>query len=112
MKGTSASNTIGYYPGSIYKGGAMASHASEIDYGGEVVGTTSFPWMGSGGFANAGWSRACYQRDILYYPTGGGAANASLTASQGWPACYTCSVQMDAAPWYETIFYGGPGGNC
>jgi hypothetical protein len=111
--GTSASNAIGYYPTSLYKGGAMASHASEIDYGGEVVGTTSWPPMGSGAFANAGWQKACYQRDIFYFPTSGGGANASLTGSQQWPQCYTVTVTMYDSPWNETIFFGGPGGtNC
>jgi hypothetical protein len=110
--GGAASNAIGYYPASIYKGGAMASHASEIDYGGEVVGTSSFPGMGSSHFANQGWTKACYQRDITYFPTAGGQVNASLTASQSWPNCYTAQVVLYAAPWLETLYYGGPGGNC
>jgi hypothetical protein len=107
-----ASNAIGYYPTSLYKGGAMAHHASEIDYGGETVGTTSFPPMGSGHFASENWTKACYQRDITYFPTNGGQVNASLTASQGWPNCYTAQVILYAPPWSETEFYGGPGGNC
>ena len=39
--GTQGSNAIGYYPKSLYKGGALAGHATEIDYGGETVGTTT-----------------------------------------------------------------------
>jgi hypothetical protein len=110
--GGAASNAIGYYPTALYKGGAMASHAAEIDYGGEVVGTTSFPGMGSGHFAIEGWTKACYQRDITYFPTAGGQVNASLTPSQSWPNCYTAQVILYAAPWLETLYYGGPGGNC
>ena len=109
--GTDASHAIGYYPTSLYKGGAMASHASEIDYGGEVVGTTSFPGMGSGHFASEGWTKACYQRDIYYYPTSGGAVYADLTPSQSWPQCYTVQKVSYAAPWNDTIYDGGPGGN-
>jgi hypothetical protein len=112
VQGTSASNAIGYYPTSLYKGGAMASHASEIDYGGEVVGTTSFPGMGSGHFANQGWQKACYQRDIYYFPTTGGAVYANLTGSQSWPNCYTVQKVSYNPPWNDTIYYGGPGGNC
>ena len=113
VNGTSGSNAIGYYPVSLYQGGALASQAAEIDYGGETTGTTSFPPMGSGAFANQGWQRAAYQRTIGYWPPSGGAmVNASLTASQAWPACYTAQVQMYAAPWFETLWYGGPGGNC
>ena len=77
MKGTNSSNAIGYYPASIYNNGALSRHAESIDYGGETVGTTSFPPMGSGAFANAGWQKAAYQRQIYYFPTAGGSA---------WPA--------------------------
>ncbi len=111
--GTQGTNAIGYYPVSLYRGGALAAHASEIDYGGEVVGTTSFPPMGSGAFANQKWQHAAYQRTIGYWPPAGGAMlNASLTASQAWPNCYTAELDLYAPPWSETLWYGGPGGNC
>jgi hypothetical protein len=111
--GTQGSNAIGYYPATLYQGGALATQASEIDYGGETTGTTSFSPMGSGAFANQGWQRAAYQRTIGYWPPQGGAMiNASLTPSQGWPNCYTADVVLYAAPWYETLWYGGPGGAC
>ena len=112
VQGTDASHAIGYYPTSLYKGGALASHATEIDYGGEVVGTTSFPGMGSGHFAKEGWQKACFQRDIYYFPTTGGAVYANLTPSQSWPNCYTVQKVNYAAPWNDTIYYGGPGGAC
>jgi hypothetical protein len=113
FNGTAGSNVIGYYPDTLYKGGALASQATEIDYGGEVVGTTSFPPMGSGAFANAGWQKAAYQRTIGYWPPQGGAMiNAGLTASQSWPNCYTAQVDLYGSPWFETLWFGGPGGNC
>ena len=100
-------------PDSLYKGGALAGHATEIDYGGETVGTTSFPAMGSGAFANQGWQHAAYQRNIGYWPPQGGAMiDANLNPSQGWPGCYTAEVDLYAPPWSETLWYGGPGGNC
>ena len=52
--GTAGTNAIGYYPDTIYKGGALTGNASEIDYGGETVGTTSFPPMGSGVICKSG----------------------------------------------------------
>ena len=111
--GTSGSNAIGYYPDSLYKGSALAGNASEIDFGGETVGTTTFPPMGNGHFANEGWQNAAYQRTIGYYkPKRGAMVNASLTSSQGWPNCYTAKVEMFGSPWFETLWYGGPGGNC
>jgi hypothetical protein len=109
--GTAGSNAIGYYPDTLYKGGALAGNAREIDYGGETVGTTSFPPMGSGAFANQGWTKAAYQRTIGYYPPAGGAmVNASLTASQAWPNMYTAQVVLYGSPWFETLWFGGPGG--
>jgi hypothetical protein len=113
MNGTTGSNCIGYYNDSQYKGGALAHNATEIDYGGETVGTTSFPPMGSGAFAAAGWQKAAYQRTVGYWqPLGGTMINASLTASQAWPKCYTAEVDLYASPWFETLWFGGPGGNC
>jgi Neprosin len=110
--GTSGSNAIGYYPDTLYSGGALAGNATEIDYGGETVGTTSFPPMGSGYFANEGWQRAAYQRTIGYYPPLGGAmVDANLTPSQAWPSCYTAQVNMYASPWFETLWFGGAGGS-
>lgn len=109
LGGGAAANAVGYYPASIYHGGAMATHASEIDYGGEVVGTTSWPPMGGGAYASAGWQHAAYQRQIQYFPTGGGRTDAALTASANAP-CYTSLVVKYAAPWNETVWFGGPGG--
>jgi hypothetical protein len=110
--GTSGSNAIGYYPDTLFRGGALTNNASEIDFGGETVGTTSFPPMGSGHFAEEGWQRAAYQRTIGYYPPQGGAmVNGNLTAAAASPACYTADVVLYAAPWSEALWYGGPGGS-
>ena len=109
--GTSGSNAIGYYPDTLFKGGALTHNATEIDFGGETVGTTSFPPMGSGHFAAEGWQRAAYQRAIGYYPPAGGAmVNGNLTPSAASPGCYTAQVALYAAPWSEALWYGGPGG--
>lgn len=113
FNGTQGSNVIGYYPVRLYNGGALATQASEIDYGGETTGTTSFPPMGSGAFANQGWQRAAYHRAVGYWPPPGGAMiNANLTAAQAWPGCYTAQLQLYAPSWSETLWFGGPGGTC
>ncbi len=111
FNGTSGSNAIGYYPDSLYQGGALVGNASEIDYGGETVGTTTFPPMGSGHSAEEGWQKAAFHRTIAYY-TQNAMINSSLTPSQAWPNCYTAKVEMIGSPWFETLWYGGPGGNC
>ena len=111
---TDASHAIGYYPTSIYNNGAMASKASSIDYGGEVVSsTTSWPPMGSGTFASEGWLKAAYQRDIFYFPTAGGTSYANDLAVKLTSPCYTANVINSNPPWNETLWFGGPGGtNC
>jgi len=110
LGGTDASNAVGYYPASQYNGGQLASNATGIEYGGEVVDTTAWPPMGSGNFAEAGFGFAAYQRDILYYPPTGGAQNAALTAGQASANCFTATVGFASPPWDEYFFFGGPGG--
>jgi hypothetical protein len=111
LGGGAASNAIGYYPASQYGTGPLASHATDIDFGGEVVDTTAWPPMGSGAFASSGWQKAAYQRAIEYFPTSGGAVSAKLTPQQPSPACFTINVYSTSAPWSEYFFFGGPGGN-
>jgi hypothetical protein len=74
----------------------MASRASEIDYGGEVVGTTSWPPMGGGAYAAAGWQHAAYQRQIHYFPTGGVGERAVLHGTRG-QLCR--AVERDGLVW-------------
>jgi hypothetical protein len=115
MGGLAAANTIGYYPTSLYSGGQMASNATSILYGGETVcRSVSWPPMGSGLFSAWGWQQSAYQRNIFYFPPGGGSQWANLTPEQPSPACYTMSLEPQAAaPWGVYFFYGGPGGgNC
>jgi hypothetical protein len=110
--GENSGHHIGYYPASQYGTGPLASgQASEIDYGGEVVGSGSWPPMGSGGFAEAGWQHAAYQRDIHYYPPGGGIAIPDLIGATSAPRWYSVVVSRRPPPWNETIFLGGPGGS-
>ena len=109
--GITAANAIGYYPTSLYSGGQMASNATEILFGGETVTrAVSWPGMGSGAFASAGWQQAAYQRDIYYYPPGGGSQWTSLTPFQPSPGCYTLDLGSAPSPWGVYFFYGGSGG--
>ncbi|WP_180982578.1 neprosin family prolyl endopeptidase [Methylocella silvestris] len=110
VNGTAAANAIGYYPASLYNGGAMSIAAEEIDYGGETVGTKSWPAMGSGKFASLGFGKAAYQSDIFYIPASGPSVSANLTVSQDWPWAYTASFSYLNSPNFSTLFFGGPGG--
>jgi neprosin-like protein len=98
---------VGYYPGSLFRGGQLTRYAQSIDYGGETVGTTSWSPMGSGQFASAGWPQAAYHRTILYLDAANAEYEPSLTPSQPFPWCYTITTGSDY------FFFGGPGGgNC
>jgi hypothetical protein len=80
---------VGYYPGMLYRGGPLATSASKIDYGGETVGATIFPPMGSGMLAHEWWKHAAFQRNIYYIsdPTHG--FYATLEPREPSPSCYT-----------------------
>ncbi len=115
LGGITADKAVGYFPASIYAGGAMASNATSILFGGETVcdGTGPWPPMGSGQMASAGWTHAAYHRDIFFFPTAGGAQYAALTGQTPSPACYTQAVGNALAPWNIYFFYGGAGaGDC
>ena len=115
LGGIGAKDAVGFFPTSIYQGGAMASNAAQILFGGETVceETGTWPPMGSGVLANAGWMHAGYQRDIYYFPTSGGAQYASLIGHTPSPSAYTQQLGNARPPWNTYFFYGGPGSaNC
>jgi hypothetical protein len=115
LGGVGTANAVGYFPISIYNGGAMASNAAQIIFGGETVceGAGTWPQMGSGALAETGWANAAYQRDIFHFPTTGGAQYATLLGHSPSPGCYTQSLGKALPPWNIYFFFGGPGGgNC
>jgi hypothetical protein len=109
---------VGYYPGSIYRGGQLSRNATLIEFGGETVsdggyGYFYYPPMGSGNWANAWWQYAAYQRKIYYFDTANTSHWASLTAVTEAPACYsTYGSFYDSYSWGIYFFFGGPGGWC
>jgi len=107
---------IGYYPGSIYKGGPMGSgNATVAEYGGETyTGGSNWPQMGSGQFANAGFSWAAYQNTIFYIDQAGTSRWSSLSPIVTNPNCYTLGITDSSVggSWGTYIYFGGPGGNC
>jgi Neprosin len=115
--GVEPANALGYYPTSLFTGGQMATNATAIAYGGETCSRTeSWPEMGSGEFAGAGWEKAAYQRAIYYFPSGGGSQWAdALEPNAPDPGDYTLGPlpwpdrTTAAVPWGQYFFYGGPG---
>src|SRR5262249_38085203 len=49
---------IGYFPGSLYRGGQMSQYAQKVEYGSESAGSTVWPAEGSGQWATAGYGKA------------------------------------------------------
>jgi hypothetical protein len=114
--GISAKNPfvwVGYYPGSLYRGGQLTMNAQTITYGGETTGSTIWPPMGSGQWAgNAGFGRAAYQRQIFYVDTTYASQWANLTPQQPSPNCYNLSGPIWGGNqiWGIYFYFGGPGG--
>lgn len=112
LQGSGAVEAIGYYPGKIYKRGQLTRFAQVIDYGGETVGTTSWPPMGGGGFASLGYQQAAYQRNVFYIDAGQSSRWSNLRASSPSPSCYTAIFARASSgnPWGSYLYFGGPGG--
>ncbi|HZU02962.1 MAG TPA: neprosin family prolyl endopeptidase [Ktedonobacteraceae bacterium] len=118
LKGSGDYEAVGYYPGSIYNNGQLASNAQEVDYGGETYTSGSdLPQMGSGNFASQGWQQAAFQNTIFYIPrdeNGGTGVWTDLTPNQTNTNCYTIIVTPSSSggDWGTYFYFGGPGGNC
>lgn len=109
---------VGYYPGSLYGGGTMSTHAQVIEFGSESVGSNPWPPEGSGDWASNGYLYAAYQREIVYFASPNGPAYwANLTADQPSSNCYTIlgpywggNGPPSTSQWGTHFFFGGPGG--
>jgi hypothetical protein len=102
---------VGYYPGTLYQRGPLATAASVIQYGGETFGPTIWPPMGSGMFAATWWQHAAYQRNIFYLASPTSSFWAILFPIVSSPSCYTDIIWNNSgvAPWNSFLFFGGPG---
>ena len=110
---------VGYYPAAQYAQGGLTTGlyrgAAEIDYGGETVGTTIWPPMGSGQWPTKGPLYAAEHLKIRFFTTKTGSApamhNATLTAQQPSPRCYKIIVHNNSATASKSYFlFGGHGG--
>jgi Neprosin len=124
LAGSGHITAIGYYPGSLYHNGALASNASIFSAGGEVCNGLSlggdtctnpdWPQMGSGKFAAAGFGQAAFQKQVFYIPIdddnlGTWVNPAAITESA---KCYTITFTpaIHGGTWGSYFFFGGPGG--
>ena len=112
LQGSGSLEAIGYYPGSLFGGGQLSKYATAIDFGGETVGTTSWPPMGGGSLAKGGFKQAAYQRLAYYILANADSRWASLRGAQESPKCYTVKVTpaSSGSSWGTFFYFGGPGG--
>lgn len=107
---------VGYYPGSLYGSGPLASgSANVVEYGGEAyTGGSNWPQMGSGDWPSAGFGYAAYQNTIFYIDTAGNSQWTYLSPIITNPACYSASITQSASggSWGTYMYFGGPGGAC
>jgi hypothetical protein len=104
---------IGCYPLALFGNGPLAHGAIRLRFGGEVESRlSSWPPMGSGSHASAGYGKAAYHRMALVYPSGGGAADADLReAGSVTGSCYSVNIiNASGTDWGSYLFFGGPGG--
>lgn len=100
---------VGLFHQSLFGQGPLASHASKVDFGGEVSGNPSGQ-MGSGELASSGYGHAAYQRRITYFGTDGQEHPANLIPQQTNPGCYTIDLHaQDRANWGGYFYFGGGG---
>jgi neprosin-like protein len=102
---------VGYYPGTLFGSGQMATNAQYVKYGGETDSDSAGNAgnMGSGAFASAGWTHAAYQRTIYYIDTALTSHWASLSANQPTSSCYTIDMNNNSGgSWATYFFFGGP----
>ncbi|KAG9441279.1 hypothetical protein H6P81_017133 [Aristolochia fimbriata] len=103
---------IGYWPKELFTN--LGEFATNISWGGEVVGpyNENKPPMGSGDYAELGFSKACYFRDIqlmdkfsaFYDPEQTELINGT---DIGWYQSVDVGLLKD--PWRHTYYFGGPG---
>jgi len=103
---------IGYYPATVYAGGALTVRSNYIDFGGEATGVTPTSEMGSGHYAQEGNGYASFQSRLRYVDASGKYLDATVQPYQTDNPCYTLSLNAPDAP--ETnpgayFYFGGPG---
>ncbi|CAA3011026.1 uncharacterized protein LOC111385019 [Olea europaea var. sylvestris] len=105
---------VGYWPSFLFS--HLQSHASMIQFGGEIVNTKSTGYhtstqMGSGHFADEGFGKASYFRNLKVVDWDNSLIplnNLHLLADH--PNCYNIKAGKNNV-WGNYIYYGGPGRN-
>ncbi|KAL3512791.1 hypothetical protein ACH5RR_025508 [Cinchona calisaya] len=105
---------VGYWPSFLFS--HLQSHASMVQFGGEIVNTRSMGYhtstqMGSGHFADEGFGKASYFRNLQVVDWDNSLiplSNLHLLADH--PTCYDIKAGRNNV-WGNYFYYGGPGRN-
>ncbi|OEL35050.1 hypothetical protein BAE44_0003931 [Dichanthelium oligosanthes] len=114
---------VGYWPAQLFT--HLSDHATMVEWGGEVVdtrpaGVHTATQMGSGRFADEGFGRASYFRNLETVDADNSLAQVPLDAIQTLAedaACYDVRKAYDdggdghSSGWGTHFYYGGPGHN-
>ncbi|KAG2326145.1 hypothetical protein Bca52824_008873 [Brassica carinata] len=106
---------VGYWPAKLFS--SLGKGATEVLWGGEIVnektgGKHTSTDMGSGHFANEGYRKASYFRNLMTVDK-----TNTLREPQGvYPTvtndnCYSIKEGRNGTSWGFNFFYGGPGLN-
>ncbi|KAI4303034.1 hypothetical protein MLD38_038714 [Melastoma candidum] len=106
---------VGYWPSELFT--HLADHATMVEFGGEVVnsraeyGAHTTTQMGSGRFAEDGFGRASYFRNLEVVDSDNSlSAIQSISTLAEDTDCYDIRSSYDEA-WGSHFYYGGPGKN-
>lgn len=109
-----SSYIVGYWPAALFT--HLDVSATMLEWGGEVVnsepgGSHTATAMGSGQFAEAGFSKAGYVRNIKYVDTTNNLKTpAGMQTLAEHPTCYDIQSSSNN-DWGTYFYYGGPGKN-
>ncbi|XP_020705022.1 uncharacterized protein LOC110115923 [Dendrobium catenatum] len=105
---------VGYWPSVLFS--HLADHASMVQFGGEIVNTQPSGFhtsteMGSGHFAQQGFGRASYFRNLQIVDWDNSLIPvAGLRLLADHPSCYDIQGGFSSV-WGNYFYYGGPGRN-
>jgi len=108
-------DVIGYWPGSLFN--SLGREATRVEWGGEIInwksgGRHTTTDMGSGHFADEGFKKASYFRNLKIVD-----GTNTLREPQGLyffadkHNCYNVKTGNGGTSWGAHFFYGGPGRN-
>lgn len=105
---------VGYWPAELFT--HLADHATMVEWGGEVVNTRAngehtSTQMGSGHFANDGFGKASYFRNLEIVDADNSLSSVEYISTLAENTnCYSIKSSSNNQ-WGTYFYYGGPGNN-